>query len=74
MGTIYLGTPPQMIRALFDTGSANTWVFSSQAKSHLPASAKNVHKFYAYNNKMSSTAGTPNPKSSVLIRFGSGQL
>lgn len=28
MGTIHVGSPPQTVRALFDTGSANTWVFS----------------------------------------------
>ena len=32
MGEIYFGTPPQKIRALFDTGSANCWVFSETAK------------------------------------------
>jgi hypothetical protein len=31
MGTMYFGTPPQKIRGLFDTGSANTWVLSEHA-------------------------------------------
>ena len=25
---VYLGNPPQKLRALFDTGSQNTWVLS----------------------------------------------
>lgn len=31
VGTMYLGTPPQPVRAIFDSGSANTWVLSSDA-------------------------------------------
>jgi hypothetical protein len=26
---MYVGNPPQLIRALFDTGSTNTWVLNS---------------------------------------------
>lgn len=29
---IYVGNPPQKLMALFDTGSANTWILSNKVK------------------------------------------
>jgi hypothetical protein len=74
MGEIYFGTPPQKIRALFDTGSANCWVFSETAKLELTAKEKAHKKFYAYNPAKSSTAGKPDMSSKCRIGFGSGWL
>jgi hypothetical protein len=31
IATLYLGTPQQPIRALFDTGSANAWFIGKEA-------------------------------------------
>ena len=74
MGTIYLGSPPQTIRALFDTGSANTWVFSKEAKDKLSPADKVKHKFYDYNPAQSATAFKIEKQTSVRIQFGSGDL
>ena len=74
IGEIYFGTPAQKIRALFDTGSANCWVFSEQAKKALPAVQKAHHTFLAYNPTKSSTAGKPDASSRCRIGFGSGWL
>ena len=30
IGTLYVGNPPQMVRPVYDTGSANLWVLSSE--------------------------------------------
>lgn len=32
MADVYIGTPPQKIRAIFDTGSANTWILNAAVK------------------------------------------
>jgi hypothetical protein len=40
---IYVGNPPQKLRALFDTGSTNTWVLGKDVE--LPGNAK---KDYSY--------------------------
>ena len=47
MADIYIGTPPQKIRAIFDTGSSNSWILNS--------SVKRLNGL-AYDNKASSTA------------------
>ena len=46
---IYVGNnPPQKIRALFDTGSANTWILNKKVHAH------DLH--FAYDEKLSSSA------------------
>ena len=47
MAEIMVGNPPQKVRGLFDTGSANTWILNSD-----------VYKKdgYAYNNTQSTTS------------------
>ncbi len=34
IGKFYYGSPPQMLRACFDTGSANGWLLSSDCTSN----------------------------------------
>ena len=37
---VYIGNPKQKMRALFDTGSSNTWVLSTKASHGMTAFAE----------------------------------
>ena len=52
---IGVGTPPQTIKALFDTGSTNTWVLGSEADIGGP-------KERSYDKSKSSSFKEVNPK------------
>lgn len=49
MSEIFVGNPPQKIRALFDTGSTNTWILNKNTEIDGP-------KEYSYDNLASSTS------------------
>ena len=62
---IYVGNPPQKIRALFDTGSSNTWILSSHVKNVSPG-------HFSYN--MSKSTTLKKTDNSTHIQFGTGSL
>lgn len=64
---IYVGNPPQKIRALFDTGSTNTWVLNDKVV--LPGGAT---KEYSYKDQESCSANILPQR--AMIQFGSGAL
>jgi len=64
---IYVGNPPQKLRALFDTGSTNTWVLNSKVQ--LP---NNAEKEFSYDDSKSCTAVKTQQR--AMIQFGSGAL
>ena len=70
IGVVYLGTPPQKITALFDTGSANAWIVGKESV------ANEDEDFNYYDRWDSSTAEVPPPDDlkEVHISFGSGGL
>lgn len=64
---VFVGNPPQKIRALFDTGSTNTWILNKKVV--LPAGAT---KELSYDDTASSTAKKLSQR--AVIQFGSGAL
>ena len=64
---IFVGNPPQKLRALFDTGSTNTWVLNKHTKL-----AKGAEKEFSYDDEASCTANMT--KQAASIQFGSGAL
>ena len=74
IGTIHLGSPPQYLRTLFDTGSANTWVFSEEAQSQLPMHEAYTKTYFSYNPLESETSGPKTDADDLTFVFGSGWI
>ena len=66
MATVYLGTPPQKLRAIFDTGSSNTWVVNRKALTG------DMSVQFPYSDEKSTTCKKTDQQ--AHIKFGSGQL
>jgi hypothetical protein len=64
---MYVGNPPQKIRALFDTGSTNTWVLGKDVQ--LPGNPK---KEFSYDINASCSSNKLSQR--AQIQFGSGAL
>ncbi|XP_059572992.1 embryonic pepsinogen-like [Alligator mississippiensis] len=65
-GTIYIGTPPQEFSVVFDTGSSNLWLPSTNCKS---AACQNHRRFDP--SKSSTYHGTG---TSISIQYGTGSM
>jgi len=64
---MYVGNKPQLVRALFDTGSTNTWILNK--KVHLPGGNQ---KERAFDQDASTTFKSSNQRATIY--FGSGSL
>ncbi|KAK2195066.1 bifunctional Aspartic peptidase domain superfamily/Aspartic peptidase [Babesia duncani] len=68
IGSISVGTPPQVLHPIFDTGSTNLWVVGTDCKSH---SCKKVTRF---NPAESTTFKDPDTSKRIHIKFGTGEI
>eukprot|EP00347_Sterkiella_histriomuscorum_P005441 403356609 len=68
IGSMYVGNPPQQIRAIFDTGSTNIWVISRGCKSSRDLSSEN--QVFDYKN---SSSYSPT-HIGCMVQFGSGKV
>ena len=66
VGEIEIGNPSQRFQVLFDTGSCNTWVFSSECDT---VTCERHHRFDA----SASTSFEPNG-TELSVRYGSGSI
>jgi len=66
VGEISIGTPPQSVPVIFDTGSANLWVTSSLCKSYSCSSHKSYSRANSSTFKKVGLA--------VDVTFGTGQI
>lgn len=64
---MYVGNPPQKIRALFDTGSTNTWVLNKKTPLK-----NNATKQFSFDDGASKSAVKLSQSATIL--FGSGSL
>ncbi|GAB5363979.1 hypothetical protein AAMO2058_000930100 [Amorphochlora amoebiformis] len=66
VGSIGVGTPPQWVKVIFDTGSANLWIASSRCFSP----GCRMHKQY---DSLSSSSYRPMP-GRIQVKFGTGKI
>ena len=71
LGTIGVGSPAQMFDVLFDTGSSNTWIWSSQCQTHACA---RKHRFDSSKSSSFSDSDDGTGSDEVTIRYGSGSI
>ncbi|XP_030369456.1 aspartic proteinase oryzasin-1-like [Scaptodrosophila lebanonensis] len=67
-GSVGMGTPPQTFKVLFDTGSANTWLPSSNC----PRSNKACHQHTRY--EAAKSKSHVRQGQSFLLRYGAGTV
>jgi len=68
IGEIWIGSPPQKIRALFDTGSANSWILGSKCRNK--QTLREHHHFFDSDRSPTWLATGEH----ATIFFGSGNL
>ncbi|UKJ88981.2 pepsinogen [Theileria orientalis] len=68
VGSMYVGTPPQLIHPIFDTGSTNMWVVGTSCNSE---TCKKVKRF---NPSLSNTFKSLTKPKCIHIRFGTGEI
>ena len=65
LADFYIGNPPQKLKAIFDTGSSNTWILNKKVD--------NIEDLkIAYEDAQSSTSTATDQKAEIW--FGSGNL
>jgi len=70
IGNISIGTPPQVFRVVFDTGSSNLWIPSSECIVTYDAGCRGKLMY----NHTKSTSYIPDPCEVLFIPYGTGFL
>lgn len=68
IGTIFVGSPPQEIHPIFDTGSTNLWVVGTKCQS------PSCRKVVRFNPTLSKTFKALSRPRRIHIKFGTGEI